>query len=78
MSKITEIIGSIASSDGLHITAEQYVTATNLQHGSATLVKVAGDVLEDMAPTDDTPLTLTWAEGFARFSERLGAHLAGK
>lgn len=70
---LTESIKGIVRADGIHVTPSQYETAVNLQRGTATAAEVAGEVLEQMSPADDTPYVATWGELTMVALERLGA-----
>lgn len=76
---LTDTLKSFIQKDGIHLTADQLETAQNLQQGIAAANDVAGDVLAQMAPTDDSPLVATWAEltlvGLERLGKKVGASL---
>lgn len=78
---LKETLKTIVQSDGIHLTADQLATANNLQQGIATAADVAGDVLTQMAPTDDTPLVATWGEitlvALERLGSKVGASIPG-
>lgn len=54
-----------------HKLKEYHEYAENGVELATKAVKLGGEVLEEMSPTDNTPLTLTGAEAVGKFTSKL-------
>lgn len=75
MSWLKKLTGALSSEGPLRIDAETHERLANVHRGAGVAHEVAGEVLAELAPDDDSPLVLTWGEAVVIAAERLGAKL---